>query len=295
MKCLIVILVLIGYSIAGTIPEDVLREKRMHPDDSKLQMKPKNYQTRQVDENEASYWVNSAKDFVQQQLNQKQNKKIAKNIIMFLGDGMSVATLSATRPYIGGEETFLSFEEFPGVGMAKTYCVNYQVADSACTGTAYLSGVKANYGTVGLKATVPRYDCTAQLDPNTHTTSIAEWAMSAGKVTGFVTTSEVTDASPAGLYAHSANRYWENDVEIKSRNCDPNVIKDIARQMVEDDVGSRIKVIMGGGRREFRNTTVLDEENSSGYRSDGRDLINEWIERKKNEKSAYVWKTVSEN
>jgi alkaline phosphatase len=49
----------------------------------------------------------------------------AKNVIMFLGDGMSVATLAATRAYIGqsegkpGEEVELSFEKFPHTGISK--------------------------------------------------------------------------------------------------------------------------------------------------------------------------------
>ncbi|GBP86177.1 Membrane-bound alkaline phosphatase [Eumeta japonica] len=50
-------------------------------------------------------------------------------------------------------------------------------------------------------------------------------------------------------------------------------------------------VILGGGRRNFRNETVTDEENSRGRRHDGRDLIQEWQEerRRRNENHAYVW------
>lgn len=50
---------------------------------------------------------------------------MAKNVIFFLGDGLSISTLAATRLYVGqqnrmpGEETVLSFEEFPYVGLAK--------------------------------------------------------------------------------------------------------------------------------------------------------------------------------
>lgn len=49
----------------------------------------------------------------------------AKNIIMFLGDGMSVPTLAAARVYLGslqnvsGEELSLSFENFPYSGLSK--------------------------------------------------------------------------------------------------------------------------------------------------------------------------------
>jgi alkaline phosphatase len=49
----------------------------------------------------------------------------AKNVIMFLGDGFSIPTLAAARAYLGqsqgatGEETVLSFEEFPNTGLSK--------------------------------------------------------------------------------------------------------------------------------------------------------------------------------
>ena len=55
-------------------------------------------------------------------------------------------TTAATRMYIKSEETELAFEKFPHVGLSRTYCVDSQVADSACTATAYLCGVKGNFG-----------------------------------------------------------------------------------------------------------------------------------------------------
>lgn len=76
--------------------------------------------------------------FVERQIKKQPNTNIAKNIILFLGDGMSLTTISASRMYMGGEEKQLSFEDFPYVGMVKTYCVDAQVADSACTATGNL-------------------------------------------------------------------------------------------------------------------------------------------------------------
>lgn len=57
---------------------------------------------------------------------------------------------------------------------------------------AYLSGVKANYGTIGVNGKVSRKDCTAQLDAATHTRSIAQWAVESGKSIGLVTTTRST-------------------------------------------------------------------------------------------------------
>lgn len=51
------------------------------------------------------------------------NKNKAKNIIMFLGDGLSLQTVAATRMYIGGEELNLSFEQFPHFGLAKVIAI----------------------------------------------------------------------------------------------------------------------------------------------------------------------------
>lgn len=50
---------------------------------------------------------------------------MAKNVIFFLGDGMSVPTVVAARTLMGqlegksGEESQLSFEKFPFVGLSK--------------------------------------------------------------------------------------------------------------------------------------------------------------------------------
>lgn len=87
----------------------------------------------------------------------------------------------------------------------QTYCVDKQVADSACTSTAYLNGVKANYGTMGINAQVKRGDCLGQNKKEAQTESIAVWAQRSCKAAGLVTTSRVTHASPGGLYARKSS------------------------------------------------------------------------------------------
>lgn len=265
------------------------REEFIHPGDHLLRPKPKNYKPNRNDEDTSEFWINSAKKYVEHQLKRVSNTKIAKNIILFMADGMSVATMAAARVHLGGEEKQLFFESFPSVALSKTYCVSTQVADSSSTSTAYLCGVKTNYGTVGVNAHVPRYNCTAQLDETTLTPSIAKWAQDAGKSAGFVTTTRITDASPAGVFAHAANRYWENNQKVLDDRCDPTKIDDIAKQLVYGDVGSKLNVILGGGRREFRDKGMPDEERHSNLRTDGRDLIQEWKDSKKGHNSSYVW------
>ncbi|XP_034476799.1 membrane-bound alkaline phosphatase [Drosophila innubila] len=244
-------------------------------------------------EAESAYWRENAQKILSAKLEQLQaaHTKRAKNVIMFLGDGMSIHTVTATRNLLGDSAEKVYFEQFPFTGMSKTYCVNRQVADSACTATAYLGGVKGNYGTIGVNANVPRYDCEAALREEDQVQSIAQWAQAAGKDAGLVTSARVTHASPAGVYAHIADRNWENDMEVTERGCNSSQTIDIARQLVEWTVGKNLKVILGGGRQNFLNSTVRDEAGFAGYRQDGRNLIKDWLADKqsRNSSASYVW------
>lgn len=71
------------------------------------------------------YWIENGKEKVTEKVKYVNKRGVAKNIIMFLGDGMSVTTLTASRIYKGqmekrsGENEYLSFEKFPFVGMSK--------------------------------------------------------------------------------------------------------------------------------------------------------------------------------
>ncbi|XP_059054706.1 membrane-bound alkaline phosphatase-like [Achroia grisella] len=216
---------------------------------------------------------------------------------MFLGDGMSVPTLAAARTLLGqnqgrtGEESQLSFEDFPTVGLAKTYCVNHQIADSACTATAYLCGVKNNYGTIGVTAAVPRRDCAASLVKANQVASIAEWALQDDRDVGIVTTTRITHASPAGAFAKIANRNWESDYDVLDEDRDPTLCRDIAHQLVHSYPANRFKVILGGGRKKFLPHTMYDEEGTQGDRTDGLNLIEEWEANKasQNVTYKYVW------
>src|SRR5262245_50359657 len=65
----------------------------------------------------------------------------AKHIILFVGDGMSIPTITASRIYEGqsrgvdGESNNLTIDTFPYSALVKTYTHNAQVADSAPTAT----------------------------------------------------------------------------------------------------------------------------------------------------------------
>ncbi|XP_050434432.1 membrane-bound alkaline phosphatase-like [Adelges cooleyi] len=233
-------------------------------------------QTREYDSN---FWMGRGMFDLNRRLKVLESPIVgrAKNIVFFLGDGMSLSTVTAARVYM--EQTSgssfpngnasLSFEYFPYTGLARTYCVDKQVADSACSSTAYMTGVKANSGTLGVTGAVRENDCESSLEAKNRVDSILQWAQKAGKSTGIVTTTRVTHASPAGGYAHSANRDWESSA--------PGDCLDIAQQLVTQEPGIELDVIMGGGRQEFLPKYI------NGNREDGRDLIAEWkIRMKKN-------------
>uniref|UniRef100_A0A8C6V2X4 Alkaline phosphatase n=1 Tax=Neogobius melanostomus TaxID=47308 RepID=A0A8C6V2X4_9GOBI len=215
---------------------------------------------------------------------QSLNRNRAKNLILFLGDGMGVPTVTAARILKGqlngqsGEETVLEMDKFPFVSLAKTYNTNAQVPDSAGTATAYLCGVKANEGTVGVSAAAVRSQCNTT--QGNEVTSILQWAKDAGKSVGIVTTTRVNHATPSAAYAHNAP-------EALQAGC-----KDIARQLFENI--PNIDVVMGGGRKYMfpKNESDIEYPNvakHSGTRKDGRNLVQEWTDKMQNKKGYYVW------
>lgn len=132
-------------------------------------------------------------------------------------------------------------------------------------------------------------------DKSRHTESIARWAIDAGKSVGLVTTARVTHASPAGLYAHSAERDWECNADVLKSNCDDTVVDDIAKQLVHGDIGRQLKVIFGGGRGKFYDQKTNNPQGHKGQRTDGKDLIQEWLAygESMDQRRAYVWNKVS--
>ncbi|XP_068083961.1 membrane-bound alkaline phosphatase-like [Anabrus simplex] len=250
-----------------------------------------------IDEEGAVFWWKGAQENLINRLKEVPNTNKARNVIMFLGDGMSIPTLAAARTYQGqmegrtGEESNLFFENFPYTGLSKTYCVNSQVADSACTATAYLCGVKGNMGTIGVTAAVDRGSCEDMKNQSNQVSSLLKWAQDSGKSTGIVTTTRVTHASPAGAYASSADRNWESDADIASAGLDTSQCDDIAEQLVFGSTGKKLQVILGGGRRVFIPADMADEEGKFGKRLDGRNLIQDWQNDKKSGgfQGRYVW------
>ncbi|KAI5641937.1 alkaline phosphatase domain-containing protein [Phthorimaea operculella] len=271
---------------------------RDHPDTPKSTVRINN-KIGQINNAERfqKYWEEGAQEGILKRLREVKDERIARNIIMFVGDGLSIPTMTAARILKGqrqnrtGEETELFFETFPTVGLSKTYCINQQIPDSGCTASAYLTGIKVNYGVLGLNGEVERHDCLASMDKSRHLESIAAWAIAAGKDAGIVTNTRITHASPGGAYAKAANRHWETDYDVKEAGYTTEQCPDIAHQLINSSPGNQFKVIFGGGRREFITTSTVDEEGNTGRRTDGRNLIEEWKNNKDSQGASfeYVW------
>lgn len=218
----------------------------------------------------------------------------AKNVILFVGDGMGVSTVTAARILDGqnkgmqGEENQLSFDKFPFAGLSKTYNVDAQTPDSAGTMTAMVSGIKTDVGVIGVDEDIERGNC-ATVKGNELVTAL-ELAEIAGMSTGIVSTARITHATPAATYAKSADRNWE-DVSDMPAEAVAAGCEDIASQLVnfEKNLEARyagldvdgIEVVMGGGRRHFlpKDEAFNSPDASSsveGDRTDNRDLTAEW-------------------
>ncbi len=118
-----------------------------------------------------------------------------KNIIYCIGDGMGPDQVRAGHDFLGQN---LSFESFANQGYLTTLtAAGYPVIpDSAANGTALATGVTVDVGVVS----------TAIPGDGSELPTLLEYYKSIGKSTGLVTTSYMTDATPAAFGAHSSTR-----------------------------------------------------------------------------------------
>ncbi|MBP6299074.1 MAG: alkaline phosphatase [Arenimonas sp.] len=210
----------------------------------------------------------------------------AKNIILFVGDGMSLTTVAAARIYEGqlrkqtGEENQLSFEKFPYTAFSKTYNTDSQTPDSAGTMTAMITGAKTRMGFLSVNQIPNRGDCATSLkNPLISAITLAELA---GLDTGVVTTTRITHATPAATYAHTSERNWESDADMPA-SAIAQGCKDIAQQLVDYSVGDGLDVVLGGGLNKFLPEGKNPEfPSTTGARKDGRNLIAEWKKKQPN-------------
>jgi alkaline phosphatase len=162
-----------------------------------------------------------------------------RNVVIMIGDGMGVAHLSLTRITEPGGRERLNIDSMPIGGFARTYSQDSLITDSAAAATALATGCKTKNGMISTTAegaSIP---------------TILELMQKRGMLTGLVTTTTITHATPAGFGAHVSSRGDESD---------------IAPQYI----AKKIDVLLGGGRSFF-----IPQGESLSRRKDSLNLISE--------------------
>jgi alkaline phosphatase len=147
------------------------------------------YQTFQLDEPYA----------VEKIVNQNKSDK-PKNIILMVGDGMSLSVMYTSWVANHGH---LNIDNCEYVGLSKTYCTNQLITDSGAGATAFATGYKTNEGSVSV-----------DVNGNPHS-SILEIAKEHQLSTGLVATCNILDATPSAFVAHINDRDKWDEIAVQ--------------------------------------------------------------------------------
>ena len=202
----------------------------------------------------------------------------APKVILIIGDGMDQQQITIARDYLVGYDGRLTLDTMPVRSSVQIQTVAEEdprvpeyVADSANTATSMAAGILTSIGRIGT---------TAGTDLDVAT--IMEIAAAAGLGTGIVTTSSVTDATPASFVAHVSNRLCEGPRSMAAANAAGALSGDCPADLkssggkgsiAEQIAASRVDVVLGGGVRYFAQVaegetkkTVRDLAVANGFR-----------------------------
>ncbi len=200
---------------------------------------------------------------------------LAKNAILFVGDGMGISTVTAARIHSVGVDGKLTLDQLPYTALSRTYSGDYMTADSAATMSSMITGQKGNQGVISMDATTERSDFNRDGDGKP-TTTLLELAKKSGRAIGVITTDSITGATPACTFAHQNERLLAEPLPLQALPTDP---------LFNAALGTGLDLLAGGGRGYFVPSTQLDDEGDPGLRSDGRDLRLEFQQAG----YSYVW------
>lgn len=144
-----------------------------------------------VKEKDKLYWYNRNFELIKQRISffnlKPENLVRVKNVILFIGDGMGLTTVTSSRVYkrqkSRDSEARLSFDEFPASALIQTDTANSQISESAAAATALFCGVKTNFENLGVDSSAGRNVCS---NIDSHTPSIISWAQQQNLKTGSV-------------------------------------------------------------------------------------------------------------
>lgn len=158
-------------------------------------------------------------------------------IILFIGEGLDSGRLAAARIYDSGPDTPLAIDSLGYTAFLKNYSDDFATPDHAAAATALATGIKVKNGSIGLDAEGKALE------------NLLDLARESGRMTGLITNTLLTDATPASFYGHTTS--------------DGNRV-DLARELVEK---AEIDVVLGGGAADFL------PAGKGGNRTDGKDLL----------------------
>lgn len=163
-----------------------------------------------------------------------KGKKV-KNVILMIGDGMSLAHMYTAWTANRGQ---LWLENAQYTGLSKTWCTNRLVCDSGSGGTALATGQKTCYHAVGT-------------DPQGNPlTTLCDLAKAKGKSAGIAVTCRLWDATPCDFSCHNLDR-------------------DKEQELIGDYPTSGLDYAFGGGAKYFTNRAdgrdIFKELEANGY------------------------------
>lgn len=169
-----------------------------------------------------------------EKLQAPKGKKV-KNVILMIGDGMSLMHVYTAWAVNRGK---LWLENAQATGLSKTWAVKKLVTDSGSGGTSLATGVKTVYHAVGV-------------DPEGKPlTSLVDVAKELGKDAGMAVTCRLWDATPCDFCCH-------------------NIDRDKEEELVGDYPTSGVDFVFGGGAQKFTNRKdgrdIFKELQKKGY------------------------------
>ena len=181
-----------------------------------------------------------------------------RNIILIIGDGFDDQHVTMGRNYLAGISGQLGLDTMPFRAAIQIETIDddgqpLYVADSANTATSLATGGVTKIGRIATDIA------------DNDLTTIAERAIRAGWRVGLVTTSSLTDATPASFLAHVSSRSCEGPEEVLGSTYygipQPACLSDARDNggpgsIMEQLVSSGAHVLLGGGDKFLRQTTV---------------------------------------
>ncbi|KAJ3093950.1 hypothetical protein HDU96_001910 [Phlyctochytrium bullatum] len=188
----------------------------------------------------------------------------AKNVVLFIGDGMASSMISAAR-YVAKEtrfgkfhngQGFFSFETFDTIGKVATNGIDSMLTDSANSAASYNNGQKTYVNALNVYG-----DTSASTldDPKVETLASMIRRLRPNMCIGVVTTAAVHDATPAAVYAYTRSR-GDTDIIIDqnlngaqsfARGSAPQTVVPAKENIKWSAPAVQLDVLLGGGGDAF--------------------------------------------